>query len=76
MGSYRFNGFRSRARDSGTEKGLVLQSETSRKSNVANSSSSPALFSILFVIFEFGACSNNNSVCNSRNREKEAFTLN
>jgi len=35
MGSYRFNGFRSRAGNSGTEKGLVLQSETSRKSNVA-----------------------------------------
>jgi hypothetical protein len=30
MGSYRFNGFRSRAGNSGTEKGLVLQSETSR----------------------------------------------
>jgi hypothetical protein len=35
MGSYRFNGLRSRAGNSGTEKGLVLQSETSRKSNVA-----------------------------------------
>ena len=30
MGSYRFNGVRSRAGNSGTEKGLVLQSETSR----------------------------------------------
>ena len=35
MGSYRFDGLRSRAGNSGTEKGLVLQSETSRKSNVA-----------------------------------------
>ena len=36
MGSYRFNGFRSVAGNSGIEKGLVLlQSETSRKSNVA-----------------------------------------
>jgi hypothetical protein len=35
MGSYRFDGFRSRAGNSGTEKGLVLQSETSSKSNVA-----------------------------------------
>jgi len=73
MGSYRFNGFRSRAGNSGTEKGLVLQSETSRKSNVANSSSSPALFSIPFVIFEFGACSNNNHVFNFR--ERESFSL-
>jgi hypothetical protein len=50
MGSYRFNGFRGRAGNSGTEKGLVLQSEASTKSNIANSSSSPALFSTPFVI--------------------------
>jgi hypothetical protein len=54
MGSYRFNGFRGCAGDSGTEKGLVLQSERQRKSNVADSSSSAELFSIpLFVIFGF-----------------------
>jgi hypothetical protein len=74
MGSYRFNGLRSRAGNSGTETGLVLQSETPRKSNVANSSSSPALFSIPFVIFEFGACSNNNPVFNSRNGEREFYS--
>jgi hypothetical protein len=35
MGSYRFNGFGSCVGNFGAEKGLVLQSETARKSNVA-----------------------------------------
>ena len=52
MGSYRFNGVRSRAGNSGTEKGLVLQSEASRE-RVAEQfiQQSSVTLDALFVIF-------------------------
>ena len=52
MGSYRLNGFRSRAGNSGTEKGLVLQGETSRE-RVAEQfiQQSSVILDTLFVIF-------------------------
>ena len=52
MGSYRFNGVRSRAGNSGTKEGLVLQSEASRE-RVAEQfiQQSSVTLDALFVIF-------------------------
>ena len=56
MGSYRFNGFGSRAGNFVTEEGLVLSDERQSRNNVADSSSSPALFPIAFCAICICSC--------------------